>query len=484
MDTYIGIDLGTSGVKALLVDKEGNILNEASFSYPCIHLKDNYSEQDPVLWYENTILCVHKLLEKQDKSSVKAISFGGQMHGLVILDKEDNVIRPSILWNDGRSIKETGYLNDVIGKEKISSYTGNIAFPGFMAPKILWVYNNEFDNFQKISKIMLPKDYLIYRLSGSFVSDVSDASGMLLLDVKNRWYSKEMLELCHIKEEQLPKLYESYEVVGSINESIASELGLSKKVKIVAGAGDNAAAAIGTGTIGSGACNISLGTSGTIFLSNDKFCVDQKNALHSFCDASGSYHLMGCILSAASCRQWWLEGIINSNDYASDEKNCKDSNVVFLPYLMGERSPHNDVNARGAFINLSANTSRGEISQAILEGVAFALKDCLEIANQNGIFPKQSSICGGGAKSDLWKQIISDVLDMRINVLETNQGPSYGAAILAMVGDGVYLNVEEATKKIVKVKKSFSPNEKRKNYYQDKYEIFKKLYPLLKNINN
>ena len=480
MNTYIGIDLGTSAVKALLVNENGVILNEKSCSYPLLIPKENYSEQDPNEWFEKTINVIKLLLINQDKSLVKAISFGGQMHGFVMLDKNDLVIRPAILWNDGRAIEETNYLNQTIGKEKISSYTGNIAFAGFTATKLLWVYSNEKENFDKINKIMLPKDYLIYKMTGVFASDVSDASGLLLLDVKNRKYSKEMLSLCHINETNLPKLYESYEVIGFLKKEISQEIGLSNNVKIVAGAGDNAAAAIGTGTIGNGACNISLGTSGTIFLSSDKFCVDEKNALHSFCSASGQYHLMGCILSAASTRKWWLENILEDDNYELDEKKLDDSNVIFLPYLTGERSPHNDVNARGAFVNLSITTTRGQMSKAILEGVAFALKDCLEVAKKNGVYPTYSTICGGGSKSKAWKQIIADVLNIPIRVLKTNQGPAFGAAILAMVGDGIYLNVDSACKKIIKEEETILPNENRVKYYQDKYEIFKKLYPALK----
>lgn len=483
MRTYIGLDLGTSGVKALLVDELGNILNEVNKTYPILYPKENYVEQNPNEWLEKSLTAIEELLLNQNKNDVRAISFGGQMHGLVMLDKYDNVIRPAILWNDGRSSEETNYLNKTIGAKKISEYTGNIAFAGFMAPKLLWVYANEKANFDKINKIMLPKDYLIYKMSGVFATDVSDASGMLLLDVKKRKYSKEMLDICHIKEKQLPKLYESYEVVGTLKKELAKQLGLSITTKIIAGAADNAAAAIGTGTIGNGACNISLGTSGTIFLSSDKFSVDEKNSLHSFCDASGKYHLMGCILSAASCRKWWLEDILKDDNYQNDEQNLEDSNVIFLPYLTGERSPHNDVNIRGAFINLSATTTRGCMSKAILEGVAFALRDCLEIAKENGIYPTYSSICGGGAKSTMWRQIIADVFNLPIHILKTNQGPSYGAAILAMVGDGIYKNVEEATKTIIKVEQIIKPRQNKVDYYQKKYMIFKKLYPALKNIN-
>ena len=479
MNTYIGIDLGTSGVKTLLVSEDGKILNEADVSYPCIHLKDKYSEQDPNVWYEGSIECIKKLLKNQDRESVRAISFGGQMHGLVMLDSCDNIIRNAILWNDGRSVEETDYLNNTIGQKTISSYTGNIAFPGFTAPKILWVYNNEKENFDKIAKIMLPKDYLIYKMANVFATDLSDASGFLLLDVKNRKYSKEMLELCHITEDMLPRLYESYEAVGTITKELAIELGLKEDVKVVAGAGDNAAAAIGTGTVGNGPCNISLGTSGTIFLSSDKFSVDSKNALHSFCDASGKYHLMGCILTAASARSWWLEDILDTKDYDKDESQLEDSNVIFLPYLVGERSPYNDVNIRGGFLNLSINTTRGQMSKAVLEGVAFALKDCLNVAKSNGINPEFTTICGGGSRSNTWKHIIADALEIPVKTIKTNQGPSFGAAILAMVGDKKYQTVEEATSKIIEVTDTIYPDDNKKEYYRKKYAKYTKLYDAL-----
>ena len=483
MNTYIGIDLGTSGVKTILVDKSGNILSQATETYDCVHLKDDYSEQNPNIWFENTIKCLKKLLINQDKNSVKAISFGGQMHGLVTLGENDEIIRPAILWNDGRSVKEVEYLNNIIGK-KITDLTGNIAFAGFTAPKILWMRENEPDLFKKVKKIMLPKDYLIYKFSNVFASDVSDASGTLYFDVKNRCYSSEMLEICGIDINMLPKIYESYEVIGSLSKEIYELLGLNQDVKIIAGAGDNAAAAIGTGTIHDGDINISLGTSGTIFIATKNFSVDSKNALHSFCDSTGHYHLMGCILSAASCRSWWLEEILKDNDYQEDENSLKDSEVIFLPYLMGERCQHNDVNARGAFINLSLNTKRGEISKAILEGVAFALKDCFDAASLSGTKPSSISLCGGGARSETWKQIIADVFDIPVKILKTNQGPSYGAAILAMVGSKEYDSLEDAIKSIIKTDRVILPNKNHLEYYKRKYSIYKKLYPALKELEN
>lgn len=481
MKTYIGIDLGTSGVKLLLLNEDGKILNIVTKDYPIFYRQKNHSSQNPEDWFCQTIEGLKELLINQNTDDVCAISFGGQMHGLVILDKDDNVIRPAILWNDGRSTLETEYLNNNIGKNNIAKYTGNIAYPGFTAPKILWIYNNEKENFDKINKIMLPKDYLIYRLSGVFATDVSDASGLLLLDVKNRKYSQEMLDICHINQSMLPKLYESFECVGTIKKEIADELKLKSSVKIVAGAGDNAAAAIGTNTIKDGSANISLGTSGTIFIPSSKFIMDKNNSLHSFCDASNKYHLMGCILSAASCRKWWIEEILKTNDYIEDENLLCDSDIIFLPYLVGERSPHNDVNIRGSFMNLSMNSTRGQMSKAIMEGVIFAIKDCLEIANENGICPQEATICGGGAKSEKWKQMAADILNIPIKVLKTEQGPSFGAAILAMVGDGLYKDVSSAANDIVEVERIIYPDINKQKYYQEKYHKFHSLYPLIKN---
>ena len=405
------------------------------------------------------------------------------MHGLVTLDEKDQVIRPAILWNDGRTGAETDYLNQVVGKEKLSEYTANIAFAGFTAPKILWIQKNEPDNFAKIKKIMLPKDYLNYRLSGAFCTDVSDASGMLLLDVKNRCWSEEMLKICGITREQLPEVYESWQVVGTLKPEIAAELGFPETVKVVAGAGDNAAAAVGTGTVGDGQCNISLGTSGTIFISSKEFGVDENNALHSFDHADGSYHLMGCMLSAASCNKWWSEEILGTKDYAAEQKQIEklgENNVFFLPYLMGERSPHNNPDARGVFFGMSMDTTRADMTQAVLEGVAFGLRDSLEVARSLGIKIERTKICGGGAKSPLWKKIIANVMNIKVDVLESEEGPSMGGAMLAAVGCGAYPDVETIGKKFAVIVDTVEPDEELVAKYEEKYRKFSKLYPAMK----
>lgn len=482
---YIGVDLGTSAVKLLLMDEKGEIKKIVSREYPLYFPHPGWSEQKPEDWFEQSMDGIKELTAECDKENVAGISFGGQMHGLVALDENDEVIRPAILWNDGRTGEETDYLNQVIGKEKLSEYTANIAFAGFTAPKILWMKKHEPDNFAKIKKIMLPKDYLAYKLSGSFCTDVSDASGMLLMDVKNRCWSKEMLDICGVTEEMLPKLYESFEVVGTLKREIAEALGLSSDVKVIAGAGDNAAAAVGTGTVGEGMCNISLGTSGTIFISSKKFGVDEHNALHSFAHADGHYHLMGCMLSAASCNKWWNEEILKTKDFAAEQSGITklgENQVFYLPYLMGERSPHNNPDARAMFIGMSMDTTREDMTQAVLEGVAFGLRDSLEVARSLGIQMERTKICGGGAKSPLWKKIIANVMNMKVDVIESEEGPALGGAMLAAVGCGEYEDVETIAKKLVKVIDTVEPEEELVAKYEERYQKFRKIYPTVKEL--
>ncbi len=476
---YIGIDLGTSSVKLLLLGDEGvqNIVTrEYAVSYP----KAGWSEQSPEDWLRETLSGIKELTRDIDKKLVKGIGIGGQMHGLVMLDENDDVIRPAILWNDTRTQKETDHLNNVIGKKRLVDLTGNIAFAGFTAPKIMWVRDNEPENFGRISKIMLPKDYIVYKLTGKHCTDVSDASGMLLLDVHSRRWSEEMLKITGIKESQLPKLYESYEVVGQLTEETAKELGFGE-VNVAAGAGDNAAAAIGTGTVKNGDCNISLGTSGTVFVACANYKADYENAIHNFCHANGAYHYMACMLSAASCNKWWLEDIIGTDDYTeayADYDIYKDNGLIFLPYMMGERSPHNDSEIRGMFYGLGMSTTRKDMSVAVLEGVAFALRQNIDIIKKMGIDIKKSRICGGGTKNKLWLKIIASVLNIELEVPENQEGASFGAALLAAKGSS-----EADYKKAmddIKIKEVIKPDSRLAEKYNGKYELFVKLYPAVK----
>ena len=483
---FIGIDLGTSAVKLLLMTEDGKIRKIVSEEYPLSMPKPGWSEQNPQDWENAAISGLKKLLEGEKAENVKGIGIGGQMHGLVALDAQDAVVRPAILWNDGRTEEETAWLNESVGTETLAKLSGNIAFAGFTAPKLLWMRKHEPERFERIAKIMLPKDYLVYRLTGVHATDCSDASGMLLFDVEHRNWSKELTALCGLVPTQLAGVYESYEPVGTLTKRAAEAVGLSEKVIVVAGAGDNAAAAVGTGTVGEGGCNISLGTSGTVFISGGQFVNPANHAIHSFCHADGGWHLMGVELSSASCNQWWADILGNRNFAAQqaeiDENRLGVNPVLWLPYLMGERTPHNDASARAAFWGMSMDSTRADMTQAVLEGVAFGLKDALEGAKSAGVKVEVSRLCGGGAKSALWSKIIANVLGIRLEMLKTEQGPGLGGAMLAAVGCGAYQTVSEAADAIVEVSGSIVPERELTERYALRYAEWKKLYPALRSV--
>ena len=483
MGLYIGVDLGTSAVKLLLMDEKGSILNTVSKEYPLEFPHPGWSQQAPEDWKKAVFQGIPQLLNGFDGKEVKGIGCGGQMHGLVILDAQDNVIRPAILWNDGRTAKQVDFLNNEVGKKVLSQRTANIAFAGFTAPKVLWVREEEPENFQRIAKLMLPKDYINYILTGVHSCDYSDASGMLLLDVEHKCWSREMLEICGVSESQMPKLFESYEVIGNVT----ADIGLPKSAKVVGGAGDNAAAAVGTGTVGDGACNISLGTSGTVFISSEKFGVDSTNGLHAFAHADGRFHLMGCMLSAASCNKWLCDEILKTKDYPAEQKDITDdklgaNRVYFLPYLMGERSPINDTNARATFMGMTMDSTRSDMVQAVLEGVAFAIRDSFEVAKSLGIHIERSKICGGGAKSPLWRKIFANVLNLPLDIPQTEEGPGYGGAMLAMVGCGLFADVKACADALVTVRETVQPDPEIAARYEKRYQYFKQIYPTLKGL--
>ena len=487
MNLYIGIDLGTSAAKLLLMDELGEIKNVISKEYSLEFPKPGWSQQNPEDWRRAILEGIPELLTGFDGASVAGIGCGGQMHGLVILDENDNVIRPAILWNDGRTAAQVDYLNNEVGKEKLSGMTANIAFAGFTAPKILWVRENEPENFARIAKIMLPKDYVNYILTGVHACDYSDASGMLLLDVEHKCWSRQMLEIVGVTEKQMPKLFESYHCIGTVKPDVAKLLGLGEHVVVAAGAGDNAAAAVGTGVVGEGGCNISLGTSGTVFISSESFGVDSTNALHAFAHADGGYHLMGCMLSAASCNKWLMEDILQTTDYAAQQAAIREAclgenHTYFLPYLMGERSPINDTDARGTFIGMTMDTTRADLVQAVLEGVAFAIRDSVEVAKSLGISITSSKICGGGAKSALWKRILANVLNIPLESPESEQGPGMGGAMLAMVACGAYDSVKAVCDRFVRVAAVVEPEPALVAKYEKRYQQFRKIYPACKRL--
>ena len=482
---FIGIDLGTTACKLLLMDENGKILNIVSREYPVEFPRPGWSQQDPGDWWLAVREGVPELLAGFDAAQVAGIGCGGQMHGLVVLDGDDAVIRPAILWNDGRTVAQVRFLNEEVGTDKLLAWTGNIAFAGFTAPKILWMRDEEPELFARIAHIMLPKDYLTYKLTGVNATDASDAAGMLLLDVGGRRWSPEMLELCGISEGQLPRVFESWEAVGCVRDDIADELGLPHGVVVAAGAGDNAAAAVGTGVVGAGSCNISLGTSGTVFIPTSSFAAGLGDKIHSFCHADGGWHLMGCILSAASCNKWWAEDILGTSDLAGEQAGIDAGAVTldlpyFLPYLMGERTPHNDTAARGAFVGLNMAATRADMTRAVLEGVAFAIRDSVEIARGLGVDLQKSMVCGGGSKSRLWMEMLASVCNLTLEMPETEQGPGFGGAILAAVAAGVFPSVGEACARLVHVRETIEPQAELISAYEARYQVWRGLYPALK----
>jgi len=479
----IGIDIGTSSVKLLAMDETGKVLRTVSRDYPLYMYDDGKSEQDPDDWWNQTADGLKELCKNID-GEITAVSFSGQMHGLVALDENDKVLRRAILWNDQRTQAECDYLNNTIGRELLLDNAANVALTGFTAPKILWVKKHEPDIFAKIKKIMLPKDYIAYKLSGIFATDYSDASGMLLLDVAKQDWSDKMLEIIGVKRTQLAKLYHSYEAVGTVTPEAAAKTGLPTTAKVVIGGGDQAVGAIGSGIVSGGMCSVSLGTSGVLFVAANNFAVDKSPAaLHAFCHATGRYHFMGVTLSAAGSNKWWMEEILQTKDYQAEQKGINKlgtNPVYFLPYLSGERTPHNDPFARGAFVGMNTTTTRIDMTQAVMEGVTFSLRDILERVRELGANVETARIIGGGAKSPMWCQMTADILRLKVEKIQADEGPAFGAAILAMVGAGVFANVEEACEKLIAIGETYKPNVKTAELYDKRYPIYKNLYGALK----
>lgn len=478
MKYYLGIDLGTSSIKVSVIDESCNIIASESDDYPLLLPKLNYSEQNPDDWFNGLINTLNRLNNKINLEDVASLSFSGQMHGLVILDENDKVIRPAILWNDSRTTCEVDYLNNEIGTKLLIEETGNIALCGFTAPKVLWLYNNERDNFNKISKIMLPKDYLAYKLSGVFASDVSDLSGTLFFDVKNGIYSKKMLDILHINESMLPNIYKSYEVIGNVLPSICELTGLSTNCKVVIGGGDQAIGATGTNTLLPGNISISLGTSGVVFAPTDRYFYDKDGRVHSFRHTTNDYHLMGCTLSAMGSLKWFLEDVLNTNEFNTELNNMPDdiSELLFLPYLMGERSPINDPNAKGILANMSLYYKRSDIVKAVVEGICFSLYDVYKVMEEDGITATSARVIGGGTKNPKLMQILADIFGIPMKTINTSDGGALGAGILAMVADDKFKDIYEASRILVKDTYVYYPDLNKHSLYLNKFNEFKKLY--------
>ena len=482
---YIGIDLGTSAVKLILVTKHGDVKRSVTKPYDLIIPQSMWTEQNPNDWYEQTINGLKELVIGYE-DDILAISFSGQMHGLVILDEHDNVLRNAILWNDQRTVKQVNDLNKEIGMEKLLEHTGNIALTGLTAPKVLWIKEHEPDIFSKISKVMLPKDYIAYKLSGVFASDVSDASGTLYFDVRQKNYSKEMLDILGLRESQLPKVYESFDKVGLLKKSIKDELKIKHDVDIVIGGGDQACGAVGIGIVKRGSASISLGTSGVVFVAADTFKEDRKSFLQSYAHANGRYHIMGVTLNAAGSLNWWSEKIFQNYDYENFFKILNKTPIIdslfFLPYLTGERAPINDPDATGVFFGLRLEHRKAHMDRAVIEGVTFGLLQVFDQIKNLGIEISQIKITGGGAKSKIWAQMIADVFNVEVITIKIEEGPALGAAILAMVGHKAYDKVEDACDQIVQTHQIFKPNSENVSLYKDKYNKYLKIYPAIKKL--
>lgn len=494
MNYLIGIDIGTSGTRSVLFDEKLNVVSSASEEYPLYQPHNGWAEQNPEDWAKATINTIKTIIKDSgiDKGNIKGIGLSGQMHGLVMLDENNAVIRPAIIWADQRTEKECVEITEKVGRKRLIEITANPALTGFTASKILWVKNNEPDNYSRCKHILLPKDYVRFVLTGEYATDVSDASGMQLLDVPKRQWSDEILDILEIDKDKLAKVYESPEITGKIKKSIALETGLKEDTIVVAGAGDNAAAAVGTGVVTDGSAFTTIGTSGVVYAHSSKVYIDPKGRVHTFCCAvPNSWHVMGVTQAAGLSLKWFKNNIyegVNSTEKASyesinkqiEEVEIGSEKLIYLPYLMGERTPHLDPNARGVFFGLSAKHDKKNIARSVMEGVSFSLKDCYDILLEMGLEIDEMMITGGGARSNVWRQMLADVFNCNVRTIQSEEGASLGAAILAGVGAGIFESVEYACKKYIKKDKEIIPNENNHNSYNEYHELYGDIYRNLK----
>lgn len=499
MEYLLGIDIGTSGTKTVIFDTKGRAIASKTYEYPLYQPQNGWAEQDPLDWWQATAKGISYVIKESgiNPEEIKGIGLSGQMHGLVMLDSEGDVIRKAIIWCDGRTAKECEEITQRVGRERLIEITANPALAGFTASKILWVRNNEPENYNKCSKILLPKDYIRYKLTGEFATEVSDASGMQLLDVPNRCWSDEVLDKLEINKDLLGKVYESVEITGRVSKGASAETGLCQGTPVVGGAGDNAAAAVGTGVVVNGTSFATIGTSGVVYAHSDNVVIDPKGRVHTFCCAvPGQWHTMGVTQSAGLSLKWLrdnfcLQEVLSAErqgvdpyyimDNAAEQIPIGSDRLIFLPYLMGERTPHLDPDCRGAFIGLSAIHTRSHLIRAVMEGVSFSLLDCLNILKEMGCDVKEIRACGGGGSSKLWRQMLSDIFGCDVSTVQNKEGPALGAAILAGVGVGIYSSVQDACKKIINNKDITSPVSENAQKYTQLFDIYTGLYPSLKN---
>jgi xylulokinase len=499
MSVFLGIDIGTSGTKTLAIKEDGTILESATGEYPLYTPHPGWSEQQPDDWWTASVATVRQVLHtaRIKPADVKGIGLSGQMHGSVFLDAEHQVIRPALLWNDQRTAAECAEIERRAGgRKKLIGLVANPALTGFTAPKILWLRNHEPKNYDRLRQVLLPKDYVRFRLTGEFATEVSDASGTLLLDVKRRGWSQALLDKLDIDRKLLPRVYESEEVSGRLSSVAAEALGLPVGVPVVGGGGDQAAGAVGNGIVRKGVISATMGTSGVVFAHSDDVQIDPEGRVHTFCHAvRGKWHVMGVVLSAGGSLQWYRNQLGQSEvataramgvdpyellSHEAATAPAGSEGLFFLPYLTGERTPHADPNARGAWVGLSLRHGRAHLVRSVIEGATFAMRDCLEIIQGMGVPVKEIRLSGGGARGKLWRQIQADIYGQKVSVINASEGPAFGVALLAAVGAGAYKNVVEACDATIRVVESTPSDSKNRRTYDAAHPIYQRLYRSLK----
>ena len=490
MKAVLGIDVGTTAVKAMLVGSDGVVLAESEVEHPVSVPRPGWSEQNPEMWWRSTVLAVRKVLQSADgngrRAEIAAIGLSGQMHSSVFLDGDGDVIRPALLWNDVRTTAQCRYILDKVGTDGLRNTVGNLPLEGFTAPKLLWLRENEPDNYSRLRTLLLPKDYIRYRMSGDCATEPSDAAGTLLYDVRRRVWSEPVLHALEMDADILPNVVESSEVSGVATVEAAGELGIPSGVPIVGGGADNAAGAVGCGATDSSIMQVSIGTSGAVVLPASEPHVAQDMNLHTFCHAAPNmWYLMGVILSAGSTLRWLRDTVAGGRAYDSltadaEKVPAGSDGLIFLPYLTGERTPHNDANARGVFFGLSFAHDLGHLMRAVVEGVCFAMRDSLELMKLQGVSPSEVRAIGGGARSRMWLQTLSDVFDLPISTVQPSGGAAYGAALLAAVGCGMFASIGEAVQSCISTESAVEPNTELSAAYEELYGTYRRLYPALK----
>ncbi|MFW6035329.1 MAG: xylulokinase [Halothermotrichaceae bacterium] len=486
----MGLDIGTSGVKGVLVKENGEIAATSTEGYPLETPNPGWAQQNPEDWWAATVKVINNIISSNniDAASIKGISFSGQMHSSVFMDKNKNVIRPAILWSDTRTSKQCQEIYERAGGlENLIKYVSNPALEGFTAPKILWLRENEPANYKEVDLVLLPKDYIRYKLTGEIFTEVSDGAGTLMMNVDNKDWSRELLDKLDIPHDMLPPVVDSIEVTGSITKEVAAKTGLKAGTPVIGGGADNACGAVGSGIIKEGRVMVSIGTSGVVLAQVDDPKADKQGRMHLFNHAvPDSWYMMGVMLSAGMSFNWMKQSLFNDNlDYdklnkLAAEVEAGSEGLVFLPYLYGERTPHNDANARGVYFGISGKHEQGHFIRSVMEGVTFGLRDSLELIKDKGLEVKEVRAIGGGVKSKVWQQIVADIFGHEISLLNVEEGPAFGAALIAGVGAGVYNSFAEAEENIIKIKEKISPIQENVKKYNETYQIFRDLYPSLK----